>query len=622
MKIFKKIPEERPNTPLLDKVSIPADLRSFSISELEILSDELREFLLYSVGKSGGHLGGGLGVVELTVVLHYLFNTPYDNLIWDVGHQAYPHKILTGRKNEIESIRQKDGLAPFPSIHESEYDAFGVGHSSTSISAILGMAEGSKNESSNKKHVAVIGDGAMTAGIAFEALSHAGHLKPNLLVILNDNDMSISENIGGLSNYFSRIWASKIYKGIKKSGASVLKPLPQAYHLARKVETQMKAMVAPGTIFEELGFNYVGPIDGHNIKELNDVISNLKDFDGPQFLHVITKKGAGLDAAESDRIGFHAIGKINSLKSNKPSSPKYQDIFGDWIVDMAKEDKNLIAITPAMREGSGLVRFSKEFPERYYDVAIAEQHAVTFAAGLAAENKKPIVAIYSTFLQRAYDQFIHDVAVQNFDVTFALDRAGLVGEDGPTHSGNYDIAYLRCIPNVILMTPSDENETRLLLTSAYKYKGPAAVRYPRGTGPNSPIDTKLKSVEIGKARVINETDSKIIFLNFGALLDQAIEVSKILGLTLIDMRFVKPLDEEMLKKYLKNAQGYVSLEDGSVYGGAGSAVQEFCSNNQINIKSKLFGIPDRFIEHASREEMLEDSGLLAKQILDSLKEWI
>ena len=622
MKIFKKIPEERPNTPLLDKVSIPADLRSFSISELEILSDELREFLLYSVGKSGGHLGGGLGVVELTVVLHYLFNTPYDNLIWDVGHQAYPHKILTGRKNEIESIRQKDGLAPFPSIHESEYDAFGVGHSSTSISAILGMAEGSKNESSNKKHVAVIGDGAMTAGIAFEALSHAGHLKPNLLVILNDNDMSISENIGGLSNYFSRIWASKIYKGIKKSGASVLKPLPQAYHLARKVETQMKAMVAPGTIFEELGFNYVGPIDGHNIKELNDVISNLKDFDGPQFLHVITKKGAGLDAAESDRIGFHAIGKINSLKSNKPSSPKYQDIFGDWIVDMAKEDKNLIAITPAMREGSGLVRFSKEFPERYYDVAIAEQHAVTFAAGLATENKKPIVAIYSTFLQRAYDQFIHDVAVQNLDVTFALDRAGLVGEDGPTHSGNYDIAYLRCIPNVILMTPSDENETRLLLTSAYKYKGPAAVRYPRGTGPNSLIDTKLKSVEIGKARVINETDSKIIFLNFGALLDQAIEVSKILGLTLIDMRFVKPLDEEMLKKYLKNAQGYVSLEDGSVYGGAGSAVQEFCSNNQINIKSKLFGIPDRFIEHASREEMLEDSGLLAKQILDSLKKWI
>ncbi|MGB1513284.1 MAG: 1-deoxy-D-xylulose-5-phosphate synthase [Gammaproteobacteria bacterium] len=622
MKIFKKIPEERPNTPLLDKVSIPADLRSFSISELEILSDELREFLLYSVGKSGGHLGGGLGVVELTVVLHYLFNTPYDNLIWDVGHQAYPHKILTGRKNEIESIRQKDGLAPFPSIHESEYDAFGVGHSSTSISAILGMAEGSKNESSNKKHVAVIGDGAMTAGIAFEALSHAGHLKPNLLVILNDNDMSISENIGGLSNYFSRIWASKIYKGIKKSGASVLKPLPQAYHLARKVETQMKAMVAPGTIFEELGFNYVGPIDGHNIKELNDVISNLKDFDGPQFLHVITKKGAGLDAAESDRIGFHAIGKINSLKSNKPSSPKYQDIFGDWIVDMAKEDKNLIAITPAMREGSGLVKFSKEFPERYYDVAIAEQHAVTFAAGLATENKKPIVAIYSTFLQRAYDQFIHDVAVQNLDVTFALDRAGLVGEDGPTHSGNYDIAYLRCIPNVILMTPSDENETRLLLTSAYKYKGPAAVRYPRGTGPNSSIDTKLKSVEIGKARVINETDSKIIFLNFGALLDQAIEVSKILGLTLIDMRFVKPLDEEMLKKYLKNAQGYVSLEDGSVYGGAGSAVQEFCSNNQINIKSKLFGIPDRFIEHASREEMLEDSGLLAKQILDSLKEWI
>ena len=488
MKIFKKIPQEEPLTPILDRVSYPADIRSFSVSELETLSNELREFLLYSVGQSGGHLGGGLGVIELTVALHYLFNTPYDNLVWDVGHQAYPHKILTGRKDQIQSIRQKDGLAPFPAIHESEYDAFGVGHSSTSISAILGMAMASKENMPDKKHIAVIGDGAMTAGMAFEALSHAGHLKPNVLVILNDNDMSISENIGGLSNYFSRIWASKTYKGIKKSGASVLKPLPQAYHLARKVETQMKAMVAPGSIFEELGFNYIGPIDGHNIKELLDVIGNLKDFDGPQFLHVITKKGAGLDPAEADRIGFHAIGKINSITSDALPKPKYQDIFSDWIVDMAKNDKDLVAITPAMREGSGLVEFSKKYPERYFDVAIAEQHSVTFAAGLAKENKKPVVAIYSTFLQRAYDQLIHDVAVQNLDVTFALDRAGLVGEDGPTHSGNYDIAYLRCIPNVILMTPSSENETRLLLSTAYNHKGPAAVRYPRGTGPNSSID--------------------------------------------------------------------------------------------------------------------------------------
>ncbi|MDC1242278.1 1-deoxy-D-xylulose-5-phosphate synthase [Gammaproteobacteria bacterium] len=619
MKIFKKIPTEKPLTPILDTVNYPTDIRSFSVLELENLSNELREFLLYSVGQSGGHLGGGLGVVELTIALHYLFNTPYDNLVWDVGHQAYPHKILTGRKDQIQSIRHKNGLAPFPAIHESEYDAFGVGHSSTSISAILGMAMASKDSLPEKKHIAVIGDGAMTAGMAFEALSHGGHLKPNVLVILNDNDMSISENIGGLSNYFSRIWASKIYKGIKKSGASALKPLPQAYHLARKVETQMKAMVAPGSIFEELGFNYIGPIDGHNIKELLEVIGNLKDFDGPQFLHVITKKGAGLDAAEADRIGFHAIGKINSIKSDSTPKPKYQDIFSDWIVDMAEADKNLVAITPAMREGSGLVEFSKKFPERYFDVAIAEQHSVTFAAGLAKENKKPVVAIYSTFLQRAYDQLIHDVAVQNLDVTFALDRAGLVGEDGPTHSGNYDIAYLRCIPNIILMTPSNENETRLLLTTAYKYKGPAAVRYPRGTGPNSTVEFALEPLEIGKAKLIREGKSNIIFLNFGALLDEAEIVSKEMDMTLIDMRFVKPLDEDILHKYLNNADMFVSLEDGSISGGAGSAVQEYCGRNNIIIKSLLFGIPDKFIDHASREEMLDQAGLSATKILDKLK---
>ena len=619
MKIFNKIPETKPKTPLLDKVSVPSDIRSFSVSELEILSDELREFLLFSVGQTGGHLGGGLGVIELTVVLHHLYNTPYDNLVWDVGHQAYPHKILTGRKNKIHTVRQKEGLAPFPAISESEYDAFGVGHSSTSISAILGMAMGAQKNDSNKKHVAVIGDGAMTAGMAFEALSHSGHLKPNILVILNDNDMSISENIGGLSNYFSRIWASKIYKGIKKSGASALKPLPQAYHLARKVETQMKAMVAPGTIFEELGFNYVGPIDGHNIKEMVDVISNLKDFEGPQFLHVITKKGAGLDPAESDRIGFHAIGKINSIKSDSSPKPKYQDIFSDWIVDMAEKDESLVAITPAMREGSGLVDFSQKYPDRYFDVAIAEQHSVTFAAGLSLENKKPVVAIYSTFLQRAYDQFIHDVAVQNLDVTFALDRAGLVGEDGPTHSGNYDIAYLRCIPNIILMTPSDENETRLLLTTAFKHKGPAAVRYPRGTGPNASVNSDLEALEIGKAKVVKESESNVVFLNFGALLDKALEVSEKMDFTLIDMRFVKPLDQEILKKYLSKADYFVSLEDGSIAGGAGSAVQEFCSIESIDIKSILLGIPDRFIEHSSREEMLESAGLSVAKILDRLK---
>ncbi len=618
MKIFKEIPTELPNTPLLDSVNYPSDLRSFSINELETLANELREFLLYSVGQSGGHLGGGLGVIELTIILHHLYNTPYDNLVWDVGHQAYPHKILTGRKEKIMSIRKKGGLAPFPSRSESEYDTFGVGHSSTSLSALVGMAEATKNSSPDKKHVAVIGDGAMTAGMAFEALSHIGHLKPNLLVILNDNDMSISENIGGLSNYFSRIWASKTYKGIKKSGSSFLKPLPQAYHLARKVETQMKAMVAPGTIFEELGLNYIGPIDGHNLKELKDVISNLKEFEGPQFLHVITKKGAGLDSAEADRIGFHAIGKINAIKDKKIKQKKYQDIFGEWIIDMAKVSEDLIAITPAMREGSGLVEFSKKFPNRYFDVAIAEQHSVTFAAGLSVEKKKPVVAIYSTFLQRAYDQLIHDVAVQNLDVTFALDRSGLVGEDGPTHSGNYDIAYLRCIPNMVICTPSDENETRKLLTTAFLHSGPASVRYPRGTGPNSNVDKDLKPLKIGEANIINKESSEIVIVNFGTLLNEANQISKELKATLVDMRFVKPLDEKLLRKILKKAKVFISIEDGSIMGGAGSAVQEFASKENINVRSILFGIPDKFIEHASREEMLVEAGLDAENIKSKL----
>ena len=618
MKIFKEIPIELPNTPLLDSVHYPSDLRSFSINELETLASELREFLLYSVGQSGGHLGGGLGVIELTIILHHLYNTPYDNLVWDVGHQAYPHKILTGRKDKIMSIRKKDGLAPFPSRSESEYDTFGVGHSSTSLSALVGMAEATKNSNPDKKHVAVIGDGAMTAGMAFEALSHIGHLKPNLLVILNDNDMSISENVGGLSNYFSRIWASKTYKGIKKSGSSFLKPLPQAYHLARKVETQMKAMVAPGTIFEELGLNYIGPIDGHNLKELKDVISNLKEFEGPQFLHVITKKGAGLDSAEADRIGFHAIGKINAIKDKKIKQKKYQDIFGEWIIDMAKISDDLIGITPAMREGSGLVEFSKKFPDRYFDVAIAEQHSVTFAAGLSVEKKKPVVAIYSTFLQRAYDQLIHDVAVQNLDVTFALDRSGLVGEDGPTHSGNYDIAYLRCIPNMVICTPSDENETRKLLTTAYLHNGPASVRYPRGTGPNSNVDKDLKPLKIGEANIINEESSEIVILNFGTLLNEANQISKELKATLVDMRFVKPLDEKLLRKLLKKAKVFISIEDGSIMGGAGSAVQEFASKENLNVRSILFGIPDKFIEHASREEMLVEAGLDVENIKSKL----
>ncbi len=604
MKVFSEIPKDLPNTPLLDSINIPEDIKKLNKNQLTALADELREFLLYTVGKSGGHLGAGLGVVELTVALHYIFDTPKDNIVWDVGHQAYPHKIITGRKKEIETIRKKDGLAPFPRRSESEYDVFGVGHSSTSISAALGMAVGNPN----KKTIAVIGDGAMTAGMAFEALSHTGHLKPNLLIILNDNDMSISENVGGLSNYFARIWASKLYKGIKKSGKSFLEKLPQTYHLVRKVETQMKGMVAPGTIFEELGLNYIGPIDGHDVNELTEVIGNLKDFDGPQFLHVITKKGAGLTPAESDRIGYHAISKI----SNKPQSKtnkKYQDVFGDWIVEMASKEEDLIGITPAMREGSGLVEFSKKYPDRYFDVAIAEQHAVTFAAGLACENKKPIVAIYSTFLQRAYDQLIHDVAVQNLDVTFALDRAGLVGEDGPTHSGNYDIAFMRCVPNISILTPADEDETKKLLTTAFYHKGPAAVRYPRGSGPNKKIEEGIKEVEFGKARSIHNGDSKKILLNFGSLLHNVIPIAKKYNLTLIDMRFVKPLDEEILKSLIPNAEVYITIEDGAVMGGAGSAVQEFCALNSINTPGYLIGIPDKFIEHGSREEMIEMAGL-------------
>jgi len=619
MKIFSEIPSTLPKTPILDKVNIPEDIKGLTSPELKSLADDVRAHMLYSVGQSGGHLGGGLGVVELTVVLHYLYNTPDDKIIWDVGHQAYPHKILTGRKDTLSSIRQKNGLAPFPNREESPYDAFGVGHSSTSISAALGMAIANNN--TDKKVVAVIGDGAMTAGMAFEGLAHTGHIKPNILIILNDNDMSISENVGGLNNYFSRIWASKIYKGIRKSGKSFLENLPQAHHIARKAETQMKAMVAPGSIFEELGLNYIGPIDGHDINELTKVIGNLKDFEGPQFLHVITKKGAGLDPAEADRIGFHAIGKIKPLDSkNKKLGPKYQDVFGQWIVDMAKENNDLIAITPAMREGSGLVNFNKEFPDRFFDVAIAEQHAVTLAAGLACEEKKPVVAIYSTFLQRAYDQLIHDVALQNLDVLFAIDRAGLVGEDGPTHSGNYDLAYLRCIPNMLIAVPADENETRKLLTTAFHYKGPAAVRYPRGGGINTPIELELNAVEIGKGRLIHVGQSDILIMNFGALIETAHEVAQKLDATLLDMRFVKPLDRELMTEHCSGKNTIITIEDGAMSGGAGSAVSEWAHENKLKQQIIICGIPDEFVNHASREEMLEMTGLDAKGILAKVED--
>lgn len=622
MKIFTSIPSDIPETPTLDKIDVPSDIKNLSSIQLQSLADDVRAHLLYSVGQSGGHLGGGLGVIELTVALHYLYNAPEDKIVWDVGHQAYPHKILTGRKNLLTSIRQKDGLAPFPNRSESPFDAFGVGHSSTSISAALGMAIASQG--SDKKVVAVIGDGAMTAGMAFEGLAHAGHIKANMLIILNDNDMSISENVGGLNNYFSRIWASKLYKGIRKSGKSFLENLPQAHHIARKVETQMKAMVAPGSIFEELGLNYIGPIDGHNLNELIAVIGNLKDFDGPQFLHIITKKGAGLAEAEVDRIEFHAIGKVQPLDQQAvtKSGPKYQDVFGDWIVDMAKVDPDLLAITPAMREGSGLVKFSQEFPERFFDVAIAEQHAVTLAAGMACENKKPVVAIYSTFLQRAYDQLIHDVALQNLNVLFAIDRAGLVGEDGPTHSGNYDLTYLRCIPNMVIAVPSDEDETRKLLTSAYHYQGPAAVRYPRGAGRNASISKELDSLPIGKGRVINERDGEVLIVNFGALIEIAEEVAIEKNATLLDMRFVKPMDEELLAHHSKNKTLIVTIEDGAVAGGAGSAVSEWSQHQAIKTPVLICGIPDAFIEHATRTQMIKMAGLDAPSILLKIKNYL
>ena len=623
MKIFTTIPTDIPETPTLDKINDPHDVKNLSKNQLQSLADDVRAHLLYSVGQSGGHLGGGLGVIELTVALHYLYNTPNDKIIWDVGHQAYPHKILTGRKDSLTSIRQKDGLAPFPSRAESAYDAFGVGHSSTSISAALGMAIAAQH--TDKKVVAVIGDGAMTAGIAFEGLAHSGHIKPNMLIILNDNDMSISENVGGLNNYFSRIWASKLYKGIRKSGKGFLENLPQAHHIARKVETQMKAMVAPGSIFEELGLNYIGPIDGHNLNELIAVINNLKDFEGPQFLHIITKKGAGLAEAEADRIEFHAIGKVKPLDRSSvvsKNSPKYQDVFGEWIVDMAKVDLDLLAITPAMREGSGLVKFSQEFPERFFDVAIAEQHAVTLAAGMACENKKPVVAIYSTFLQRAYDQVIHDVALQNLDVLFAIDRAGLVGEDGPTHSGNYDLTFLRCIPNMVIAVPSDEDETRKLLTSAYRYQGPAAVRYPRGTGRNASISQDLDTVPIGKGRVLHERDGDILIVNFGALVEISEEVAAKKNATILDMRFVKPMDEKLLAHHSVNKKLIVTIEDGAVAGGAGSAVSEWAQEQAVKTPILICGIPDKFIEHATRPEMIEMAELDAPNILLKIEKYL
>jgi 1-deoxy-D-xylulose-5-phosphate synthase len=620
--MFEEIPTTRPDTPLLDKANIPAELRALSKEQLPKLVRELREFMMYSVGQTGGHFGAGLGVVELTVALHYLYNTPEDRIVWDVGHQAYPHKILTGRRDALLNIRQENGISGFPKRDESEYDTFGVGHSSTSIGAALGMSLAARQLKTGRKTVAIIGDGAMSAGMAFEALNHAGDVKADMLVILNDNEMSISKPVGALSSYFARIWASKTYDNIRKSGQKVFSGLPSALELARKAEEHMKGMVSPGMMFEELGFNYIGPIDGHDLDHLLTTIANLKDRSGPQFLHVITKKGKGFEPAEGDPIGYHAINKIEpDPKPNHIQNklPKYCNIFGQWICDAAEQNEKLVAITPAMKEGSDLIAFADRFPDRYFDVAIAEQHAVTLAAGMACDGLKPVVAIYSTFLQRAYDQLIHDVALQNLDVLFAIDRAGLVGEDGPTHAGVYDLSYLRCIPNMIVMAPSDENECRKMLQTGYEYQGPAAVRYPRGTGPGIEMDSTLSTLDIGRSRTLNTGQSGIVICSFGRPTYDALQAAKNLDATLLDMRFVKPLDEEALLAQ-KEATLIVTVEENAIMGGAGSAVSEFLQANSIALPILHIGLPDQYEEHASHSAMLKRVGLDAEGIELSIRQ--
>ena len=616
MKTFFEIPENVPNTPLLDKISDPSELRKLSIKELLILADELREFLIYSVSQSGGHFGAGLGVIEITLALHYIFNTPDDNLVWDVGHQSYPHKIITGRKERISSIRSKDGLHPFTNIEESEYDAFGAGHSSTSISAVLGMAVAQPN----KQHVAIIGDGAMTAGMAYEALAHAGSIDSNILVVLNDNSMSISKNTGGFSNYLAKIWASKFYTSIRESGKTALRFIPSAKDFAKRAETHFKGMFTPGTLFEELGFNYIGPMDGHNLKEMLRTLETLKSVKGPKFLHLITKKGKGFAPAEENPIGFHALNKIENTKK-KSNGIKYSSVFGSWLCNqLENENDNLIAITPAMSEGSGMNEFAEKYPNNFYDVAIAEQHSMTFAAGLAKEGKKPVLAIYSTFLQRAYDQLIHDVALQKLDVTLAIDRAGFVGGDGATHAGIFDVAFLRCLPNMIIMSPSNEDECWKMLSTGYNYDGPAAIRYPRGEGPGEEIIKNSECLEIGRAKIVHENDSKIVIFSFGNTFDLAEEISNELDTSLVDMRFIKPLDENLIERFANKCDHIISIEENTISGGAGSAVNEFLSSIGFAKKLKIIGIPDEFPIVGDQADQREAAGLTKIKIMEKLSE--
>jgi 1-deoxy-D-xylulose-5-phosphate synthase len=613
------------NYPLLKNINIPADVRKLPKSQLKSLAAELREYLTHTVSISGGHFAAGLGTVELTIALHYVFDTPSDQLVWDVGHQAYPHKILTGRKERMTTIRTKDGVSAFPSRAESEYDAFGVGHSSTSISAALGMAIASELKGEDKKMVAIIGDGSITGGMAFEAMNHAGALDANLLVILNDNDMSISPPVGAMNNYLTKILSSKFYSSMREGSKKALSSIPSVWELARRTEEHMKGMIVPGTLFEELGFNYIGPIDGHDVDMLVSTLENLKHITGPRFLHIVTKKGKGYAPAEKDPLAYHGVPAFDPSKDCLPKSapsphPTYTEVFGNWLCDMAAKDERLLGITPAMREGSGLVRFSECYPKRYFDVAIAEQHAVTLAAGQACQGAKPVVAIYSTFLQRAYDQMIHDVALQNLDVLFALDRAGLVGPDGPTHAGSFDYSYMRCIPNMLVMAPADENECRQMLYTGFLHEGPASVRYPRGKGPGVPVNKEMTALPIGKAEVRHQ-GSRIAILAWGSMVPPALEAGKQLDATVINMRFVKPFDTDLVLELAKSHDVFVTVEENVLAGGAGSAINDFLQAQQILMPVLNIGLPDSFVEQGTREELLALCGLDTQGILAQVQKF-
>jgi 1-deoxy-D-xylulose-5-phosphate synthase len=599
--------------PLLNHINSPADVRKLNKDQLKPLAKELRDYLTHTVSISGGHFSAGLGTVELTVALHYVFDTPSDQLVWDVGHQAYPHKILTGRKERMTTIRTLNGVCAFPNRAESEYDAFGVGHSSTSISAALGMAIASELKGEDKQMVAIIGDGSITGGMAFEAMNHAGSIDANLLVILNDNDMSISPPVGAMNNYLTKILSSKFYSSMREESKKALSKMPSVWELARRTEEHMKGMIVPGTLFEELGFNYIGPIDGHDVDMLVSTLENLKAISGPRFLHIVTKKGKGFPPAEKDPLAYHGVPafdpSLDFLPKAAPSiHPTYTDVFGSWLCDMAEQDERLLGITPAMREGSGLVKFSEQYPKRYFDVAIAEQHAVTLAAGQACQGAKPVVAIYSTFLQRAYDQLIHDVAIQNLDVLFALDRAGLVGPDGPTHAGSFDYSYLGCIPNMLIMAPADENECRQMLYTGYLHEGPASVRYPRGKGPGVEVIKAMTALPLGKAE-IRHHGSRIAILAWGSMVTPALAAGKQLSATVVNMRFVKPLDEELLLELAKSHDLFITVEENVLSGGAGSAVNNFLQAQRILMPVLNIGLPDRFIEQGTREELLAICGL-------------